>query len=240
MLVTGGASGIGRAIVDLAVAEGARVAIADLPQSAGQSVADEHDGSLFVPVDLTVADTVPLAVAAAEKALGSIDVLVNCAGADVMKPFIETDEELWAWLIQLNLLGVLRTTKAVLPGMIERGSGRIVNIASDAARVGSTGEAVYSACKAGVVAFTKSVAREVARAGITANAVCPGPTDTPATQANLKGGDKNLVNALKRAIPLGRLAEPRDIAGAVLYFASDLACFVTGQTISVSGGLSMV
>lgn len=240
--VTGGSSGIGRSIVELLAREGADIAVADIDEVGGRSVVDSLDGvrSTFVKVDLTDADSVNSAVAAAESELGPIDVLVNCAGADVIKPFLDTDEELWEWLIQLNLFGVLRTTKAVLPGMIERGHGRIVNVASDAARVGSSGEAVYSACKGGVISFTKSVARESARAGITVNAVCPGPTDTPATQKTLAEGGEKIIKALTRAIPLGRLAVPEDIAGAVLFLASDHASFITGQTISVSGGLSMI
>lgn len=240
--VTGAASGIGRAIAEALAEQGARVAVADVDEANGKEVAGSLSAGqgVFVPLDLTDAASVPGAVAAAESQLGPLDVLVNCAGADVIKPFLDTDEDLWEWLVQLNLFGVLRTTKAVLPGMIERGGGRIVNVSSDAARVGSSGEAVYSACKGGVISFTKSVAREVARAGITVNAVCPGPTDTPATQKTLEEGGEGIVKALTRAIPLGRLAAPADIAGAVVFFASDRASFVTGQTLSVSGGLSMI
>jgi 2-hydroxycyclohexanecarboxyl-CoA dehydrogenase len=240
--VTGGSSGIGRAIVELLSEQGARVAVADVDEAGGKAAVEalEPGRATFVKLDLTDGSTVPTAVQSAESELGPIDILVNCAGADVIKPFLETDEDLWEWLVQLNLFGVLRTTKAVLPGMIERGSGRIVNVSSDAARVGSSGEAVYSACKGGVISFTKSVARESARAGVTVNAVCPGPTDTPATQKTLAEGGEKIIKALTRAIPLGRLALPEDIAGAVLFFASDHASFVTGQTISVSGGLSMV
>lgn len=240
--VTGGASGIGRAIATLLASEGARVAVADVDEVGGKSLVDElgPERAAFVRVDLTDGESVPAAVTAAESELAPIDILVNCAGADVIKPFLETDEDLWHWLVQLNLFGVLRTSKAILPGMIERGGGRIINVSSDAARVGSSGEAVYSACKGGVISFTKSLARESARSGITVNAVCPGPTDTPATQKTLAEGGEKIINALTRAIPLGRLALPEDIAGAVLFFASDHASFVTGQTISVSGGLSMV
>lgn len=241
-IVTGGASGIGRAIAELLAQAGARVAVLDRDEEKGKEVAADlvHDRGLFVPVDLTLADDVTRAVDGAVDQLGSVDLLVNCAGADVIKPFLDTDEELWSWLVQLNLFGVLRTTKAVLPRMVEQGSGRIVNVASDAARVGSSGEAVYSACKGGVISFTKSVAREVARSGITVNAVCPGPTDTPATQKTLEEGGEKIIKALTRAIPLGRLADPGDIAGSVLFLASDHARFITGQTISVSGGLSML
>jgi 2-hydroxycyclohexanecarboxyl-CoA dehydrogenase len=242
VFVTGGASGIGRAIAELLVGHGAQVAVADVDATGGHSVVGQlGDGkAVFVPVDLTDASSVPRAVAEAESAIGPVDVLVNCAGADVIKPFLETDEDLWQWLIQLNLLGVIRTTKAILPGMVERGHGRIINISSDAARVGSSGEAVYSACKGGVLSFTKSVAREVAGAGVTVNAVCPGPTETPATQKTLAEGGEKIIKALTRAIPLGRLAAPADIAGAVLFLASEHSSFITGQTLSVSGGLSMV
>lgn len=242
VFVTGAASGIGRAIAELLSAEGAKVAVADVDRDRASAVAAEmpEGRGHAVVVDLTDPAAVAPAIAEAEEALGPIDVLVNCAGADVIKPFLDTDEDLWEWLIQLNLLGVLRTTKAVLPGMVERGGGRIINVASDAARVGSSGEAVYSACKGGVISFTKSVAREVARSGITVNAVCPGPTDTPATQKTLAEGGEKIIKALTRAIPLGRLAEPSDIAGSVLFLASEHAAFMTGQTISVSGGLSMV
>jgi 2-hydroxycyclohexanecarboxyl-CoA dehydrogenase len=239
--VTGGASGIGKATCELLAAEGAVVIVADLAASDGKSVAGGlTDGrGAFVAVDLTDVASVPDAIDEAESSVGAIDVLVNCAGGDVIKPFLETDEELWHWLVQLNLFGVLRTTKAVLPRMIERGGGRIVNVSSDAARVGSSGEAVYSACKGGVISFTKSVAREVARSGVLVNAVCPGPTDTPATQKTLAEGGEKIVKALERAIPLGRLALPSDIAGAILFLASDHSGFITGQALSVSGGLSM-
>ena len=241
-LVTGGASGIGEGIAELLVASGAQVAIADVDATKGE-VAVEHLGAgkaTFVHMDLTEADSVARGVSEAESAIGPLDILVNCAGADVIKPFRDTDEELWEWLVQLNLLGVLRTCRAVLPGMTERKSGRIINIASDAARVGSSGEAVYSACKGGVLSFTKSLARELARDGVTVNAVCPGPTDTPATQKTLAEGGEGIIRALTRAIPLGRLAVPADVAGTVVFLAGEQSSFITGQTLSVSGGLSMI
>jgi 2-hydroxycyclohexanecarboxyl-CoA dehydrogenase len=168
-----------------------------------------------------------------------VDILVNVAGADVVRPFLDTDEELWRWLIELNLIGVFRTTKAFLPGMVERGYGRIVNVASDAGRVGSSGEAVYSGAKGGVIAFTKTIAREVARHGVTANTVCPGPTDTPPLRKTLDQGGEKFITALTRAIPVGRLGLPEDVAVAVAMFASIEAGFITGQTLSVSGGMSM-
>jgi 2-hydroxycyclohexanecarboxyl-CoA dehydrogenase len=161
------------------------------------------------------------------------------AGADVVKPFLDTDEELWRWLIELNLIGVFRCTKAFLPGMVERGYGRIVNVASDAGRVGSSGEAVYSGAKGGVIAFTKTIAREVARNGVTANTVCPGPTDTPPLRKTVAQGGEKFISALTKAIPVGRLGQPEDVAVAVAMFASPDAGFITGQTLSVSGGMSM-
>jgi 2-hydroxycyclohexanecarboxyl-CoA dehydrogenase len=160
-----------------------------------------------------------------------------------VKPFLDTDEGLWDRMIQLNLYGVFRTVHAVLPGMVERGRGSIVNIGSDAGRVGSSGEAVYSGAKGGVIAFTKTIAREVARAGVRSNCVCPGPTDTPQLRGNLAaGGDQTekFIEALTRSIPLRRLGQADEVAAAVVFLASDEASFITGQTLSVSGGLSMV
>ena len=191
--------------------------------------------------DVTRLEAVRGAVARLEGALGTITVLVNNAGWDRMEPFVENDPALWDRLIAVNLKGVLHATRAVLDGMIARGGGRIVSIASDAGRVGSSGEAVYSACKAGVIGFSKTLAREVARHGVTVNVVCPGPTDT-ALLAEVASGEHGarLIEAMKRAIPLRRLGRPEDVAGAVAYFASDEAAYVTGQVLSVSGGLTMV
>jgi 2-hydroxycyclohexanecarboxyl-CoA dehydrogenase len=184
---------------------------------------------------------VDAAVAAAETKLGPIDVLVNNAGWDVFRPFSKTEPAQWEKLIAINLTGALHMHHAVLPGMAARKLGRIVNIASDAARVGSSGEAVYAACKGGLVAFSKTIAREHARHGITVNVVCPGPTDT-ALFADYKEGAGNpekLVEAFTRSIPLGRIGQPDDLPGAILFFASADAAFVTGQVLSVSGGLTM-
>ncbi|MGD1327917.1 SDR family oxidoreductase, partial [Pandoraea pnomenusa] len=191
--------------------------------------------------DITLRDQVDAAVAAASSALGPVDVLVNNAGWDIFKPFIETTPPEWERLIAINLVGALHMHHAVLPQMVERRGGRIVNIASDAARAGSSGEAVYAACKGGLVAFSKTLAREHARHGITVNVVCPGPTDT-ALFAHYKEGAGNpekLVEAFTRAIPLGRIGQPEDLPGAIAFFASDDAAFVTGQVLSVSGGLTM-
>ena len=238
-LVTGAASGMGAAIARRLDADGARVAVADIQADMGAEVAASLSGGMFVEMDLSRSESV---AAAAERVLdtfGTVDILVNCAGFDVVMPFLDTDEDLWDSLIAVNLYGPLRTTKAFLPGMVERGWGRIVNISSDAGRVGSSGEGVYSACKGGQIAFTKTIAREVARSGVTVNCVCPGPTDTPPVRRTLAEGGEKYMQALVRAIPMRRLGQPSDIAAAVAYLVSEEAGFVTGQTLSVSGGMSM-
>jgi len=190
---------------------------------------------------VTSLEAMRAAVVAVEAALGPIDTLVNNAGWDKMELFLDNDPALWDRLLAINLKGVFNTTRAVLEGMAARGGGRVVSIASDAGRVGSTGEAVYSACKAGIIGFSKALAREVARKGITVNVVCPGPTDT-ALLAEVGATERGakIVAGMQRAIPLGRLGQPEDVAGAVAYLVSDEAAFVTGQVLSVSGGLSMV
>jgi 2-hydroxycyclohexanecarboxyl-CoA dehydrogenase len=244
VMVTGGASGIGEGIARAFGGEGARVAVCDVDAARGATVAADLAGTgapaLAVTVDVTSTESVEAGVAEVTGSLGPIDVLVNCAGTDVVKPFLDTDEELWDWILDLNLVGVLRCTRAVLPGMVERGrGGRVVNVASDAGRVGNPGESAYSGAKGGVVAFTKTLAREMARHGITANSVCPGPTETPALRriAEETGSDPS---GMVRTIPMRRLGTPADVAAAVAFFASDAAGYVTGQTLSVSGGLTMV
>jgi len=237
--VTGSASGIGESIARRLSLEGLSVAVADRDEERGKAVSESLPGSVFVPVDVTSMASVTKAVDSVTDELGPIGILVNCAGGDVVKPFVETDESLWYDLVELNFMGVLRCTRAVLPGMIERSAGRIVSIASDAGRVGSSGEAVYAGCKGGVIAFMKTVAREVARHGVTANTVCPGPTATPPVTKMLSEGSERYIEALKRSIPMRRLGEPEDIAAAVEYLVSDGAGYVTGQTLSVNGGLSM-
>ena len=177
-------------------------------------------------------------VEAVNGGFGHVDVLVNNAGWDKVGPFAKTDDSTWDRLIAINLRAPIHITHAFLPGMIERGSGRLIYIASDAGRVGSTGEAVYSACKAGIIGFSKTIARESSRSQITSNVVCPGPTDTPLL-AEVAVGNEKLVEALKRGIPLGRLGRPDDISGLVAFLATGLASYITGQTISVSGGLTM-
>lgn len=245
VVVTGGGGGIGGATCRRFGREGARVAVFDLNLEAAQRVAAEirEAGGIAEAVrcDITDRASVDDAVATTEAKLGPVDVLVNNAGWDVFKPFTKTEPAEWAKLIAINLTGALHMHHAVLPGMAARKRGRIVNIASDAARVGSSGEAVYAACKGGLVSFSKTIAREHARHGIAVNVVCPGPTDT-ALFADYKEGAGNpdkLMEAFTRAIPLGRIGQPEDLPGAILFFASDDAAYVTGQVLSVSGGLTM-
>jgi 2-hydroxycyclohexanecarboxyl-CoA dehydrogenase len=240
VLVTGSGRGMGRAMAERFVAEGARVAVADIDKdTATETAAALGEAARAVPLDVTDRTGVEAAVEEIEAVLGPVDVLVNNAGWDRIMPFVETDEALWDRLIAVNLKGVLHCSRAVVPGMIERRSGRVVNISSDAGRVGSSGESVYSAAKAGILGFTKTLAREVARYGITVNAVCPGPTETPLLAEIAGEGNDGYVEALKRQIPLRRLGRPEDVAGAVAFLASDDAGFITGQTLSVSGGLTM-
>jgi 2-hydroxycyclohexanecarboxyl-CoA dehydrogenase len=245
VIVTGGGGGIGGATCRAFAAEGARVAVLDLNLEAAEktaaSIRDTGGNAAAFGCDITDRASVDAAVAATESRLGLIDVLVNNAGWDVFRPFTKTESAQWDRLIAINLVGALHMHHAVLPGMAARKAGRIVNISSDAARVGSSGEAVYAACKGGIVAFSKTIAREHARHGITVNVVCPGPTDT-ALFADYKEGAGNpekLVEAFTRSIPLGRIGQPKDLPGAILFFASDDAAYVTGQVLSVSGGLTM-
>ena len=245
VVVTGGGGGIGGATCRRFAMEGAKVAVFDLNLEAAERVAAdiraEGGNAQAYRCDITDRASVDIAVATAQDKQGPIDVLVNNAGWDVFKPFTKTEPAQWDKLIAINLTGALHMHHAVLPGMAARKQGRIVNIASDAARVGSSGEAVYAACKGGLVSFSKTVAREHARHGITVNVVCPGPTDT-ALFAEYKEGAGNpekLMEAFTRSIPLGRIGQPDDLPGAVLFFASNDAAFVTGQVLSVSGGLTM-
>jgi 2-hydroxycyclohexanecarboxyl-CoA dehydrogenase len=245
VIVTGGGGGIGGATCHRFAREGANVAVLDLDQAAAEKVVgcvrSEGGTAEAYRCDITDRVSVDAAIAAAESRLGPTDVLVNNAGWDVFVPFTKTVPAQWEKLVAINLVGALHMHHAVLPGMVARRSGRIVNISSDAARVGSSGEAVYAACKGGLVAFSKTIAREHARHGITVNVVCPGPTDT-ALFADYKEGAGNpekLLEAFKRSIPLGRIGQPEDLPGAILFFASEDAAYVTGQVLSVSGGLTM-
>ena len=244
-LVTGGGRGIGRAIALRLARAGMAVGIVDLEGASARAVANEvvTAGGRALGADGDVSDplAVQAAVRAVEETLGPVDVVVNNAGWERLVLFVESDPALWDRLIAVNFKGALNVTRAVLEGMIARGRGRVVSISSDAGRVGSTGEAVYSGCKAALIGFSKALAREVARHAITVNVVCPGPADTQLLRDVMAGerGAKILAG-MQRAIPLGRLARPEDVAGAVAYLASDEAAYVTGQVLSVSGGLTMV
>ena len=242
--MTGGGRGIGRAVALALSRAGWAVGILDLDGASAAAVAVEivetGGAAAGAAADVTQPATVQAGIAALERELGPVEALVNNAGWDVLARFVEGPPELWDRVIAVNLKGVLNATHAVLPGMIARGRGRIVSISSDAGRVGSSGEAVYSACKAGVIGFSKALAREVARAGITVNCVCPGPTETALLASVMAGeqGEKVLAG-MRRTIPLGRLGLPEDVAPAVVYLLSDGAAYVTGQVLSVSGGLTM-
>ena len=245
VIVTGGGGGIGGATCRRFASEGAQVAVFDMNLEAAEKVAaDIRAGggqAAAFACNITDRAQVDAAVAAAQTQLGPIAVLVNNAGWDVFKPFLKTVPAEWEKLIAINPTGALHMLHAVLPGMVERKYGRIVNVASDAARGGSSGEAVYSACKGGLVALSKTLAREHARQSITVNVVCPGPTDT-ALLAGVAEGARDpakLIEAFRSAIPLGRLGQGDDLASAIAFFGSDDAGFVTGQVLSVSGGLTM-
>jgi 2-hydroxycyclohexanecarboxyl-CoA dehydrogenase len=244
-IVTGGGGGIGGAICRRLGEAGARVGVFDLDESAAQRTAEaltaKGAAAKAYEVDITDHAGVVRAVEAFEKDIGPTDVLVNNAGWDKFAYFLTTEPDLWRKIIAINLEGPINLHHAVLKGMQARRSGRVVNIASDAGRVGSSMEAVYSSAKGGIIAFTKTMAREMARSGVTLNVVCPGPTETPLLEALTGSGDQGakIHEGLKRAIPLGRLGQPEDIAGMVAFLASDEAAYITGQVISVSGGLTM-
>jgi 2-hydroxycyclohexanecarboxyl-CoA dehydrogenase len=240
VIVTGGASGIGRATALLLAREGARVFIGDVDEAGGRAVAKKAVGERlaieFLPLDLTRTETIGGFADAVHQRVERVDGLVNGAGWDRIQPFMENPPEMWDRLIAINLLGAVRLTRAVLPPMIAAQQGKVVNISSDAGRVGSTGETVYAAAKGGLIAFTKSLAREVARHRINVNCVCPGPTDTPLFQ----GQPERMREALTRVIPFRRIARPEEIAEAVMFFLSRRSDYITGQVLSVSGGLTMV
>lgn len=233
-LVTGGGGGIGAAICRALAADGHKVVVGDVDELGAQRVAAEVGGTAL-RLDVTDADGVTAAVGS----LATVGVVVHAAGWDEMRKFADTDEAFQQRVVDINLHGPMRVTRAVLPQMAPAGDGRIVFIASDAGRVGSSGEAIYAGAKGGLIAFAKTIAREHARDGITANTVCPGPTDTPLLQGMATAGHERLVTALEKAIPMRRIARPDDIAPAVAFLCSPEAGYITGQTLSVSGGLTM-
>ncbi|HVB17821.1 MAG TPA: SDR family NAD(P)-dependent oxidoreductase [Stellaceae bacterium] len=240
VVVTGGASGIGKATALLLAREGARVLVGDIDEAGGRAVAAQASGEHlqieFLPLDLAQNASIAAFAAAVAARGGDVDGLVNGAGWDRIQPFLENPPEMWDELIAINLLGAVRLTRALLDPMVAAQRGKIVNISSDAGRVGSMGETVYAAAKGGLIAFTKSLARELARYRINANCVCPGPTDTPLFQRQ----PERMREALTRAIPFRRIAQPQEIAEAVMFFLGPRSDYITGQVLSVSGGLTMV
>lgn len=240
VLVTGGASGIGLATCRSFAVAGGTVVLTDIDAARGEAAANaiaaEGGRATFRQLDVTDAQAVVSVAAWLEETHGKLDVLVNAAGWDIIQPFLENTSEYWDKIVALNFMGPVQVTRAALPLMFNAGAGRVVNVGSDAGRVGSYGETVYAGAKGGIIAFTKSLAREVVRRGVTVNCVCPGPTDTPLFASQ----PEKLRTALIGAIPMKRLAQPHEIADAILFFASDRATYVTGQVLSVSGGLTMV
>lgn len=243
-LITGGASGIGKAVCLALAGQGARVAVADVNASGAEAIAGQARAAggegLAVAMDVTTRASAGAGVEAVLRAWGRIDLLANVAGWDRIVPFVETTEEFWDRVIAINYRGVLAVCHAVLPHMIERRGGTIVNVSSEAGRAGSSGEAVYSGAKGAVIAFTKALAREVARYGIRVNAVAPGLTETPLLRQMIADGHDKLMQAIARATPLQRFATAEEVADAVLFLGSDRASFITGQTLSVGGGLTMI
>ena len=238
-VVTGAASGIGRATAAALAAEGAKVIVADIAVQAGEQAAAElraagHQAE-YLAVDLTDPASIAAFADTVQQRHGPVDVLVNAAGWGRTAPFWEGTPEFWNQVVALNFVGPMTLTKALLPAMMERAQGKIVNVASDAGRVGSLGETVYSGAKGGLIAFTKALAREVARYHVNVNCVCPGPTDTPLMAAV---PDK-VKDALIKAVPLRRLGQPQEVAEAIAFFADPRSDYVTGQVLSVSGGLTM-
>ena len=239
VIVTGGASGIGKATAYLLAREGARVFVGDVDEVGGRAAVAEGAAEKlaidYLPLDLTDSRSIEVFAAAVHQRTEQVDGLVNGAGWDQIQPFLENPPEMWDRLIAINLMGAVRLTRDVLPPMVAARAGKIVNISSDAGRVGSMGETVYAAAKGGLIAFTKSLARELARYQINVNCVCPGPTDTPLFQRQ----PERMKEALTRAIPFRRIAQPLEIAQAVLFFLSPRSDYITGQVLSVSGGLTM-
>jgi 2-hydroxycyclohexanecarboxyl-CoA dehydrogenase len=242
-IVTGAASGLGRGIALALAREGARVAVVDLNEAGAketvEAIARAGGEAGAWRADISDRARIEAVVGEVIARWGTVHILVNNAGLDRVGPFVESPESDWDLILRVNLKGPIVCTRAVLDAMTKQGYGKIVNIASDAGRVGSTGEAVYSAAKGGIISFTKTIAREMARHRINVNCICPGPSDTPLF-ADVAAGNPKLAESLKRVIPFGRLGTPEDLAPAVVFFASDESGFVTGQTLSVSGGLTMI
>jgi 2-hydroxycyclohexanecarboxyl-CoA dehydrogenase len=242
-IITGAAQGIGRAIAMRLAEEGARVAIADINETVAAKTAGEIRASgapaLAVKLDVTSLDEAIAAVEKVERELGPIDILVNNAGWDKVEPFVDNTPETWDRVIAVNFRGPMNCCKAVIPGMQSRGHGKILTISSDAGRVGSMGEAVYAGCKAGLIGFSKTLARELARHNINVNVVCPGPTETALLKSAMADRPK-VLEAMARSIPMRRLGQPQDLAGAVAFFVSADSDYATGQVLSISGGLTMV
>ncbi|MDE0852835.1 MAG: glucose 1-dehydrogenase [Nevskia sp.] len=244
-IVTGAAGGIGRSICTRFVDEGIRLVAADVNAAALAELATQlrDRGGQVLPLafDITDFEAASGAIARAVEHFGRLDILVNNAGWDVAKPFLETEPALWDKIISINLRGPLNLHKIVLPHLIAAGGGKVINIASDAGRVGSSGESVYAACKGGLISFSKTIARECAREGVRVNVVCPGPTDTALLRSFAGEGEygQKLYDKLKKAIPLKRLGHPDDLPGVITFLSSSDADFITGQVISVSGGLTM-
>lgn len=244
-IITGAGGGIGRALVKRFCEEGVHVVATDISETSLKELTDglkEFEGKITsVAMDITDHTAVTQKVAQIKERLGRIDILVNNAGWDLAKQFVETTPDFWNKVVSINMMGPLNLHHAVLPIMIADGGGKVINISSDAGRVGSSGESVYSACKGGVIAFSKTIARECARSNVRVNVVCPGPTDTAILRSFIGEGEfgKKIYDGLVRAIPLKRVGQPEDIPGAVAFLASDDANFITGQVLSVSGGLTM-
>lgn len=240
VLVTGGASGIGLATCQEFARQGAHVIVTDLDPVKGQAAAEgikaEGQSAQFIAMDITSDASVEAAADSIKAQHGRLDVLVNAAGWDIIQPFMDNTKEYWAKIVALNFMGPVQVTRAMLPLLFESSQGRIVNVSSDAGRVGSYGETVYAGAKGGIIAFTKSLAREVVRKKVNVNCVCPGPTDTPLFASQTQKMQEALINA----IPMRRLAKPSELADSIMFFASERANFVTGQVLSVSGGLTMV
>jgi 2-hydroxycyclohexanecarboxyl-CoA dehydrogenase len=239
-VITGAASGIGRATAETLAAAGAQVVLGDIAEEQGNAAAaairaagGAAEFERLDVTDLASIDAFRGAIAARGK---QVEVVVNVAGWGKIEPFVKNSPDFWRKVIDLNLLGPIAVTRAFLDPMIERKSGKVVTVSSDAGRVGSLGESVYAGAKGGAIAFTKSLAREMARFNINVNCVCPGPTDTPL----LAAVPEKHREAFVRVTPMQRLAKPSEIADAVLFFASSRSTFVTGQVLSVSGGLTMV